>query len=333
MPKNDNERFRAILTMNLLNVVQKEQIEDVLKAVDITLSNFDLIRKKMELITISDVPEVVKIYLASKAISNTKINTLTQYKYKLINFFSEIKKPFTDITTNDIRIYLHAYKVEHNASDNYMENIRCTLNRFFQWLVDNEYLMKNPCKTINTIKYSAKPREPFTAYELEMMRWNCKTEREKALVDFLFSTGVRVSECSALNKSDINWYERSVRVLHGKGDKSRITYFNAESEFSLRLYLSTRNDDNEALFVQHRNPHNRLSARGIENEIKNLGERCDIKAFPHKLRHTFGTAGINGGMPLEKLQMLMGHESPRTTLIYAKIDNSSLKMEHKRVYA
>ena len=121
-------------------------------------------------------------------------------------------------------------------------------------------------------------------------------------------------------------------IRHGKGDKQRMVYFNAESELSLRKYLETRKDDNEALFVRQRSPYTRLSARAIENEIKGIGDRANIHAFPHRLRHTFATVGINGGMPLERLQTLMGHESPKTTLVYAKLDTTDLQREHRRVY-
>ncbi len=334
MESNNNyEQFRNILASNLFPVVDQDQLAKVLRAVDMSLTGFDVCRKPVEIIVANGIPEVVKYYLVSKAVANLSQKTLSQYKYKLENFFDQIRKSYLDITANDIRVYLNRFKTEHHASDRYMESIRIVISGFFKWLAENEYIVKNPCAHVDHIKFQNKRREPMTSYDLEVIRWNCKTIREKALVDFIYSTGCRVSECSEINLDDIDWHERSVVIRHGKGNKMRVVYFNAESELTLRKYIETRKDNDDALFVQSREPHARLSPRGIENEIKKVGERSNIRAFPHRLRHTFATAGINGGMPIEKLQMLMGHESPKTTLIYAKIDRTDTQREHRRVYA
>ena len=125
--------------------------------------------------------------------------------------------------------------------------------------------------------------------------------REKAIVDFLFSTGCRVSECVAVQLCDIDWSNRAVVIHHGKGDKMRIVYFNAEAEVTLRKYLETRNDECTGLFVTTRKPIHSLSIRSMEVIVNKIGERAGIPAFPHKIRHTFATYGLNGGMSLEKL--------------------------------
>ena len=214
-----------------------------------------------------------------------------------------------------------------------LDNIRRILNSFFTWLVTNEYILRNPCTKVEKIHYQEKQREPLSAYELEVLRWNCKTLREKAMVDFFFATGIRLSELRDMNQSDIDWRNRSCHVRHGKGNKHRIVFFNAESELSLRKYLESRKDDNDALFVSMRKPYNRLSDKTIENIITAVAKRANMHVYPHKLRHTFATSGLRGGMPLEKLQALMGHAEPRTTLIYAKLDMLDLQREHSRIYA
>ena len=330
---SSNESFRTVLIMNLCSVIGPEQMTDVLRAVDLSMQDYEISRKEMGLITAEGVPEVVKYYLASKAIAHRSAKTLAQYRYKLEAFFGAVRKSYMDIRADDIRMYLYGYKEKHNASDRYMENIRITLNSFFAWLVDNEYLQRNPCAKVEHIKYQETPREPFTSYQLEVLRYECTSIREKALIDFLFSTGLRVSECSQVDLADIDWNNRSVLVRHGKGDKRRIVYFNAESELTLRKYLETRRDSDPALFVRCRAPHCRLSPRGIENEIKKIGDRSMMAAYPHRLRHTFATSGLSSGMPLDKLQALMGHESPKTTLIYAKENMMDLQLAHRRAYA
>ena len=330
---NNSESFRNEIVSRLFSQIPQEHLQSVLSALDSTMQEYDVSRKSVELIAQNGIPEVVKYYIASKSVENLSKGTLKIYKLRLEDFFTMAKKPFSDIRPNDIRMYLYYYKSEKNASDSYLDNIRRVLNSFFSWLVANEYILRNPCSNVEHIKHQEAERTPLTQYELETLRWNCKTIREKALVDFFFSSGVRVSECHAVNISDIDWENRSVIIRHGKGGKRRTVYFNAESELTLRKYLESRTDDNEALFVTSRNPHNRMGVKSIENEISKIASRCGMHVFPHKLRHTFATSGLRGGMPLDKLQALMGHSKPETTLIYAKQDRTDLQREHSRVYA
>lgn len=336
MSENAYENFRTILTVNLCSVIaDQDLLRDVLNMVDISIGDFAISKKPMEIIPACNggLPEVVKYFLAARAISNLSKGTLKQYRYKLDHFFKTVRKSFADVTANDIRIYLFNFKSERSASDSYVENIRITLNSFFSWLVDNEYLSRNPCANVDKIKFQAKPREALTSSQLEQVRWNTVDIREKALVDFLFSTGCRVSECAGVRLSDINWNNRSVNIRHGKGDKHRVVYFNSESELTLKEYLKTRDDDTDALFVGMRRPHRALGAEALESIIRKIATRSGIKVYPHKLRHTFATMGLNGGMPLHQLQALMGHSRADTTLIYAKINQDDLQMEHQRVYS
>lgn len=317
-----------------LSFLTPEQYKEVLEAFDRASSGYDIERKKMDLIALDGIPEAVKHYLAAKAIGNCSPKTLAQYRYKLLNFFAVVRKPIQSITSNDVRVYLYNVKQEHGISDRYLDNIRVVLNTFFQWCAMNDYLLKNPCAKIEHIKYQPKEREPLTAYELELFRWNCKDIRERAIVDFIFSTGCRVSECVQVDLSDINWSNRSVVIRHGKGDKRRTVFFNAESELTLRKYLETRTDDNPALFVSSRKPHGRLSNRAVQVIFAKISKRAStVKAYPHKLRHTFATMGIRAGMPVERLQALLGHANPSTTMIYAKLDFTDLQREHQRAYA
>lgn len=330
---DNSESFRNELTARLLQSLPQDQVRHVLTALDATISGYEISHKPTALITTDGIPETVKFYLVSKAVENLSPGTLKIYRLRLIDFFSVVKKIPSDIRAADIRMYLFYCKEHRKASDAYLDNIRRILNAFFSWLVANDYTIKNPRASVDRVKFQAPERAPLTAYQLEEMRWNCKTIREKALTDFLFSTGVRVSECCAVNLSDINWDNRAVTIHHGKGNKRRTVFFNAESELSLRKYLESRTDSNDALFVTIRNPHHRLGVKSLQNEISNIAARCSLRVFPHKLRHTFATAGLRGGMPLDRLQALMGHAKPETTLIYAKLDQTDLQQEHRRVYS
>ena len=334
MSENSYERFRTVLTMNLCNVVQDPSVVNaVLSAIDITMSDYDLSPKQTDIIPITGTPEVVKLYLTSKAIANLSMKTLKIYRYKLENFFHDLPKSYLDITPNDIRMYLAKYKFAHNASDSYMDNIRITLNSFFQWLVDNEYLQRNPCAKVDKIKYQQHRRKAMSSYDLEYIRRNTANVREKALIDFFFSTGMRVGECAAVQLSDIDWSNRSVLIRHGKGDKERLVYFNAEAEVSLKEYLGTRTDDCSGLFVSKRRPIHQIQEHALENIIKKVSKRTGVESYPHKLRHTFATAGIHSGIPLEKLQLLLGHAKPETTMIYADQDRTDVQNAYSKAYA
>ena len=328
-----SEGFRNDLLSRLFGVLPQDEIQSVLQVIDTTLQDYDVHRKPVSLIVPGEIPEVVKFFLASKAVSNASPGTLKIYKLRLIDFFSVAKKAFQDITANDIRMYLYCCKNSRGASDSYLDNIRRILNSFFGWLVDNEYLVRNPCAKVEHIKYQQHERKPLSSYDLEVLRWHCKTLREKAMIDLFFSSGIRLSEFHDLNKSDICWTDRSIVIRHGKGNKRRTVFFNAEAELSLRLYLNSRSDDNEALFVTIRAPHNRMGQKSIQNEINHIATRAGLHVHPHILRHTFATSGLRGGMPLETLQALIGHSEPKTTLIYAKLDNIDLQRAHSRIYA
>lgn len=332
MESETYEEFRTKLALNLCSVLPEDQLTDVLRAVDASLIGYEISLQRMELITTEGQPEVVKLFIASKAVSNLSRKTLKQYSYKLVNFFNIVRKSYMDVTANDIRMYLYQYKTEHNASDRYLDNIRITLNGFFAWLVKNGYITRNPCDTVEHIKFQVKPRAPLTPYELEVLRWNTVSIREKALIDFFFSTGCRVSECADVRLSDIDWEHRSVRIRHGKGNKERVVYFNSESELTLRKYLETRTDDTDALFVSIRSPHKALTDHALENIVKKVAKRSGLHVYPHRLRHTFATLGLRGGIPLEQLQALLGHERPETTMIYAKIDVQDLQREHQKIF-
>ena len=327
------ENFRTILTLNLSTVIQDpEMLKNVLSMVDLSMQNFEISNKPLDIIPASGFPEVAKYYLASKGVSNLSKGTLKQYRYKLIHFFDTVKKPYTDITANDIRIYLFSFKQERNASDCYVDNVRITLNSFFQWCVDNEYLLRNPCAKVDKIKYQTKRREPMTTLSLEDLRWHCQDVREKALIDFLYSTGCRISECAGVLLSDIDWEKNSVRLRYCKGNKERTVFFNDEAKVSLRAYIEKRGHISPALWTSMKAPHQQLKAHALEDIVRKVGERAGIKTYPHKLRHTFATVGLRNGMPLEKLQALLGHTNPQTTLIYAKLNSDLLQLEHQKAF-
>ena len=250
-----------------------------------------------------------------------------------MKFFDFVRKPYTLVTTNDIRLYI-GYRQQHNhLQKSSTEHVRVILNAFFGWLVDEERLSRNPAKRIEPIRVDRKGRDPVPAIELENIRLACQDLREKALIDFLFSSGCRISECAALTLSDIDFRDRSVKIRHGKGDKYRVTYFNAEAEASLRRYLENRRHESDALFSSRRAPYGNVTSTSLEADVRKIRSRVphlSVQVVPHALRTTFATTAAGNGMPLQYLQSLMGHANINTTMRYVKSSQTETMANHRK---
>ena len=232
--------------------------------------------------------------------------------------------------TEDLREYLTNYQKQNQLSRTTIDNVRRILSSFFSWLEDEEYLIKSPIRRIHKIKTVSSIKETYSDEELEKMRDSCQEKRDLALLDLLASTGMRVGELVLLNCSDIDFNERECKVL-GKGNKERIVYFDARTKIHLKAYLESRPDDNEALFVSLKAPYHRLTIGGVESRIRAIGKMLHIeKVHPHKFRRTLATRAIDKGMPIEQLQQLLGHKRIDTTLQYAMVKQSNVKLAHKK---
>lgn len=328
------EQFRSSLSSRLLDHdYPAKLIHDVLQEVDIISADYEIKRACMDLIVYGGIPGVVKDYCGALAVENKALGTIDGYRRELIRFFDTVRKPYTAVTTNDIRLYLYQRQQEGHLKKSSIEHIRIIINAFFSWLVDDEYLTRNPARKIEPIKVPNNGREPIPAVELEWLRLSCLTYREKALIDFLFSTGCRVSECASLNVGDINWSERSARIRHGKGDKARTVYFNAESEVSLRRYLDSKPHPSIALFSKTRAPYDHVHRNVLEAEVRKVRNRIanlSVEVVPHALRTTFATTASSNGMPIEDVQKLLGHSNINTTMRYVHRSDEDAKYSHRK---
>lgn len=217
-----------------------------------------------------------------------------------------------------------------NLSKTTIDNIRRIFSSFFSWLVDEDYILKNPVKRIHRVKTGRMVKDVLTDENIETLRDNCKNLRDLAILDLLISTGIRVGELVTLNINDINFQEREC-VVFGKGESERIVYFDAKTKLHLMQYLNSRKDKNQALFVSLRSPHDRLGINGVEIILKKLGEKSHIaNVHPHKFRRTFATNAIDKGMPIEQVQKLLGHVQIDTTMQYAMVNQSNVKIAHRK---
>ena len=327
------ESFRAEFSSSLSNILgDHNQIQAVLLALDTVSTGYDFKRKVTDLIVHDGLPDEVRLYLASKSVENLKKGSLNNYYSALKRFFSRVTKPVNQVTSNDVRLYLHWYKETYNIKNSTLETIRIVLNSFYEWCVDEEIVNKSPLRHVQAIRVEDPERLPLSALELETVRQNCQTLREKALVDFLYSTACRVGELCALDIKNIDFSEHTVRIEHGKGDKGRTTYLNPEAEVSLKAYLASRHDDCPALFVPIRGRARHLEKRAVEVEIDKICSRCglSIRVTPHVFRHTAASLALQRGMQIEQVQRFLGHARIQTTLRYAKVLDLDVKINHRK---
>ena len=269
-------------------------------------------------------------YFAAKRAEGCSEKSLKYYKATLTKALSTIDKNAEEIITDELRNYLTNYQRLHRSSKVTIDNIRRILSSFFNWLEDEDYIVKSPVRRIHKVKVSTTVKETYSDEELEKLRDNCVQIRDLAMIDFLASTGIRVGELVLLNRNDINFQEREC-VVFGKGNKERIAYFDARAKLHLQKYLDTRNDNNPALFVSLYGKNTRLTIGGVESRLKKLGKKIGIKrVYPHKFRRTLATTAIDKGMPIEQLQQLLGHKKIDTTLHYAMVKQQNVKLAHRK---
>lgn len=270
------------------------------------------------------------IFVSAKRVEGCSERTLNYYKTTIDNMLKSVDKKVNNIETEDLRKYLADYQLNNQCSKVTIDNVRRILSSFFAWLEDEDYIIKSPTRRIHKIKTMKTVKETYSDEELEEMRDSCDEIRDLALIDFLSSTGVRVGELVNLNIKDIDFENRSCVVL-GKGSKQREVYFDARTKIHLQNYLSTRIDNNQALFVSLLHPFNRLKISGVEIRLRELGNKINInRVHPHKFRRTMATKAIDKGMPIEQVQVLLGHSKIDTTLEYAMVNQNNVRNSHKR---
>ena len=273
---------------------------------------------------------LLALFIAAKQVEGCSRKTLDYYQSTLAMMTASLDKPYTQVTSDDLRAYLNDYERSRNSSKVTIDNIRRIMSSFFSWLEEEDYIYKSPVKRIKKIKTSRVLKPVYSDESLELLRDSCGEIRDLAMIDLLSSTGIRVGELVQLNKRDIDFDSREC-VVHGKGDKERRVYFDARAKMHLLAYLGLREDNTPALFVSLHRPHRRLEISGVEARLRKLGEDSGVKhVHPHKFRRTLATKAIDKGMPIEQVQVLLGHSKIDTTLCYAMVDQENVKRSHRK---
>lgn len=301
------------------------------KALEFELESYEIVPTlDSESKTKKENDELAIQFISAKRIEGCSEKTLNYYQNTIRAFLDEISKELHDVTTNDIRRYLSDFQAKRNSSKTTVDNVRRILSSFFSWLEDEDYIVKSPVRRIHKVRSEMTVKETISDEHLEKLRDTCTEVRDLAMVDFLVSTGVRVGELVTLNRADIDFNERQCVVL-GKGNKERTVYFNARAKVHMQNYLATRTDDNPALFVSLAAPNSRLTISGVETRMRELGRRAKVcRIHPHKFRRTLATMAIDKGMPIEQVQRLLGHCKIDTTLHYAMVNQTNVRIAHRK---
>lgn len=312
----------------MLGVLNNEQMSQLRKVLDYTFRDINVSSKNNE--ECSGNSELIDIFLSAKRVEGCSDKSMHYYRSTLNNAIRKIGKNIRHITTDDLRSYLNDYQLTSGATKVTVDNIRRILSSFFSWLEDEDYIVKSPVRRIHKVKVGKTVKETYSDEALEQMRDHCEGIRDLALIDLLASTGMRVGELVKLNRNDIDFENREC-IVTGKGDKQRRVYFDARTKIHLQRYLAERIDDNPALFVSLLAPYDRLQISGVEIRLRRLGRELNIpKVHPHKFRRTLATMAIDKSMPIEQVQHLLGHQSLDTTLQYAMVNQTNVKMSHRK---
>ena len=307
-----------------LNISQMKKLQEVL------LKNFSEQEAKKEDISNE---EYLILFLDAKKIEGCSERTLQYYQVTIEKLIEWTDTPIRKITTEEIRRYLVEYQQINNCSKVTVDNVRRNISSFFSWLEEEDYILKSPMRRIHKIKTKQQVKETISDEEIERLRDNCKCVRDLAIIDLLYSTGIRVGELVNLNVSDVDFEAREC-IVFGKGDKERRVYFDAKAKLHLQDYLQSRTDNDPALFVTLDAPYTRLKISGVEIRLRELGRSLKLeKIHPHKFRRTMATRAIDKGMPIEQVQKILGHSQIDTTMKYAIVNQNNVKNSHQKYIA
>ena len=329
------ENFANEFISKLDGKIPDEALRTVLQELQVFTSNYDISQRETHVVPYqSNIPDCYRVYMVAKKIEGMSPESMKTYNFYLTDFFEHINRPFEQVTTNDIRIYLYETQKRTGISNRTLDGKRLVINTFMDWCWKEGYIPNNPCASIKPIKFEEKPREPLSNMELEIVRDACENYRDKAMIELFYSTGCRLSEMVNLKISDIDFTSKEVH-LFGKGSKHRTSYLNAKAEYMLKKYFELerpKESISDSVFVIFRKPYNEMHKESIYARIKAIQKRSGIERslFPHLLRHTMATDALNRGMSVAEVKEILGHEKLDTTMIYAKISHDSVKFNHKR---
>lgn len=327
------DQFLKDIEIRLATTCPEIDRDRIMNQIIASLRDYD-VTEKITSITVrhEDINErILRRYVACIRIDGKSEGTIKQYARTCTKLAELIGKPYTEMSAYDIRYYLAELK-EKGCQNRSIENQRANISAFFQWMFTEEIIQRNPCAKIAPIKCEEKVRLPFTAVQLDALRLACRSEKERAMIEVLVSSGIRCEELTNLEVGDIDIRNRTVLVRNGKGGKSRKTFMSDVASDHLEKYLNERKDTQTTLFLARTG--DKYSPRGIEDMISKIGRRANVEnVHPHRFRRTFATNLYKRGMDIHEIQRLMGHSNVQTTLGYIYTDDEQIRAAYSKYAA
>ncbi|TYR73139.1 DUF4062 domain-containing protein [Rossellomorea vietnamensis] len=253
----------------------------------------------------------IRYYIEDKERHGLIKKTLDTYMVDLKifqNYFSNLL--INEIDTMKIKEFLRYREDNYSIrSKNSMERVRSILNGFFEWLVYENKIEVNPVLKVKPYKFHKNVNEGLSNIELSKLRTASKTLRERAMIETFLSSGCHLAELCELKLDSIDWKDKTLNI--GFGEKRRIVFLTPTAEKNLKEYLDNRQDDIEFIFVTERKPFRKISHRGIQRELGNIGIRADLgkNISPRIFRDTFVRIMLEKGYQWNTIQVLLGYHS------------------------
>lgn len=303
-------------------------VQDILT---IELNKYEIQERCTDIVVIDKSSEtILKKYIATKRIEGLAEKTLIRYADENLKLIRFLNKPLDQITTYDLRFYLSYRRQQTGISNRTLDGMRRCYSSFFSWLTSEKYIFHNPCSSLSRIKYKKQVKKPFSATDLEKLKLACNNIRDRALIEFLYSSGCRVSEVVNLDVCDVDFGAGECKVV-GKGNKERIVYLSSVAMMYLKKYLNERKYNGNALFHGR---NQRLSKQGIEAAMRRLGKCSGVEnVHPHRFRRTLATNLLDRGMNIQDVAEILGHADLKTTQIYCFISRSNVSAAYRKYAA
>ena len=324
--------FIQAVKNRLTIMIDAEIVDKVVDAIVLEAVNYEMSKPTTELAVYDDDNErMIKSFVACMIVEGRSKNTTKMYMYSLKKFFAYIgNKRFDQVSAFDVRAWLASLKLSgcKNVS---VRNQKNNITAFFNWLYNDGIIEKNPCATIRPIKVEQEEKNCFNSEEVDSIRSACANLRERAIVEVLLSSGLRVTELCNLKMSDVDFNSMTVHVKRGKGGKDRITFISPVAKKYVYLYLAQAKHKSEYVFTT--NLDGKYTSDGIQRITRNLSKRCGFHVHPHRFRRTLASDLARKGMPIQEIQKLLGHTSIETTRRYTDTKIEKVQASYRQYIA
>lgn len=321
-------KFIDQIQRSLSTILEADTLFRVTNKIIAVLDDYEVEKRCTEITVYDDANDrLLRQYASCLAVEGKSQRTVVAYIYTVRRFLEHAGKPINEIGRYDIRSFI-AYEKNRGLSNVTVRNEQAYISAFMKWAVIEEIIPSNPCDAVKAIKFSEPDKEPFSNVELDALRSACQNPKERTVIELLASTGIRVSELTKLDISDIDFSKLSVHVRQGKGGKDRTVYMTDVARIHVQKYLIPRNTDSNALIIGRKGRYN---PNGIWKLLQAIGKRAGVTdVYPHRFRHTLASNLASRGVPVQEIQKLLGHSGVNTTMKYIHTDMQNVEYSYRQ---